>query len=60
MTSQQLAELWHLKYENKWVVQTELPDDWRDIGNKLKRANLAQYELAFTPEGYKEYIKLKE
>jgi hypothetical protein len=60
MTPQQLAELWHLKFANKWVIQTDLPDDWRDIGNKLKRANLAQYELAFTEDGYKEYIKLKE
>jgi len=49
-----------MKFEHKWVNQSDLPQDWKDIGNKLKRANLAQYELTFTGDGYKEFIKLKE
>jgi len=60
LTPHQLADIWCLRYEHKWVVQDDLSKDWRDIGNELKRASLAQYELSFTADGYKEYIKLKE
>jgi hypothetical protein len=54
------ADLWCMKFQHKWVSQADLPQDWRHIANKLKRANLAQYELSFTHDGYKEYVKLKE
>lgn len=60
LPAQACADLWCLKFQHQWVSINEIPKDWRDIGNKLKRANLAQYELTFTIDGYKEYVKLKE
>jgi hypothetical protein len=60
LTPQECADLWYLKYEHKWITHNDLPDDWRAIGNKLKRADLAQYELVMGAGGYKEIIKLKE
>ena len=58
----QLADLWYLQFGNNWIMRSELSSDWKDIAEKLKQNNLADYDLVYTPNnlGMQEIIKLKE
>lgn len=62
LTPQELANLWYLKFEHRWVASGELDAEWRRIGNELMRNNLADYELLSSPQARHaaEIIKLKE
>jgi len=62
ISPQELANLWYLKFGDGWIVRTDLPQEWKDIGRELMRNNLADYEMInystrFSPV---EIIKLKE
>lgn len=58
----QLADLWYLQFGNSWIMRSDLSPDWKEIGEKLKQNNLADYDLVYTPNnfGMQEIIKLKE
>lgn len=60
--SQELANLWYLKFGHKWVVRAELDADWKDISKELMRNNLADYDLINDPKISltTEIVKLKE
>ena len=61
LSPHQYADLWHMKYQNRWVNQTEVGEGWKPIASALKRANLMTYELLYDPHGgYSEVVKLKE
>lgn len=46
LTPQQLADLWYLRYENKWIAREHLDPDWKKIANTLMKNSLLDYELS--------------
>jgi hypothetical protein len=62
ITPQELANLWYLKFEHRWVASVELDKEWRRISRELMKHNLADYDLINDPQvSYStEIIKLKE
>ena len=46
LTPQQLADLWYLRYENKWIPREHLDSDWKKIANTLMKNSLLDYELS--------------
>ena len=58
----QLADLWYLQFGDNWVARSTLSKDWKEISEKLKQNNLADYDLVYTADsqGMQEIIKLKE
>lgn len=62
ISPQELANLWYLKFGDGWIVRTDLPQEWKDIGRELMRNNLADYDLLRTSNSVAtvEIIKLKE
>lgn len=62
LSPQELANLWYLKFEHKWVARNDLPQDWKDIGRTLMQHNLADYEMlsVSNQRAAVEIIKLKE
>jgi len=62
LAPQELANLWYLKFGNKWVSREDLDEDWRSISKELMRNNLADYDLINDPKIFiiTEIIKLKE
>lgn len=46
LTPQQLADLWYLRYENKWIPREYLDPDWKKIANTLMKNSLLDYELS--------------
>lgn len=46
LTPQQLADLWYLRYENKWIPRDHLDPDWKKIANTLMKNSLLDYELS--------------
>lgn len=62
LSPQELANLWYLKFEHKWVARDELPQDWKDIGRTLMQHSLADYEMisVSNQRASVEIIKLKE
>lgn len=61
---QELASLWYLRFGDKWVVRTDLDQEWKDIGRELMQNNLAEYDLVSNVNTNSvittEIIKLKE
>ena len=62
LTPQELANLWYSKFGHKWMICTDLSDEWRNISRTLMKNNLADYDMVSTPSygAIKEIIKLKE
>jgi hypothetical protein len=46
LTPQQLADLWYLKYEHKWIPREHLEPEWKKIANTLMKNSLLEYELS--------------
>lgn len=61
LTPQQLADLWFLRFGDRWVEHPELDKDWVEFYKTLKRNGYMQYEAINAPNsfGYVEVARLK-
>lgn len=61
LTTQQLADLWYLRFGTDWVLSKDVRDDeWKKIVNALMRANCLEYHLLHNKTGIEEVYRLKE
>ena len=62
---QQLADLWYLKFEYRWISHNTLDAEWRAIAKTLQKSNKIEYSLIpcrneIHVENFEEIYKLKE
>lgn len=61
ISPQQLADLWYLKFQHKWIARVELDSDWRAIVKTLMQTNKVEYTMVpVTSNTFEEIYKLKE
>jgi hypothetical protein len=59
LTPLHMADLWYLRFGDRWIINDELEEEWQSIKNEMMKNNLLLYQLVAHKRGYVECYQLK-